>query len=79
MKNSNTRHIEVKTLLNSDEYVAFATACGKDVKHSPLIRGLIRDWLHRNQAGRKKEWPAAGQHRPRFPGRRGAVHMPLRV
>lgn len=64
MKNQ-SRTIEVKTLLNDIEFAEFQNECAvADVKHSPLIRNLLKGWLADRQTNHKRksdatEWPGS--------------------
>lgn len=58
--------VPVKMLLPTAEYLEFRDACIKaDVKHSPLLRKLTRNWMaQQKNSGNatKMEWPAHGQN-----------------
>ena len=61
------RVFEVKVLLNEDEFNEFDTECAQaDVKHSPNLRRLAKDWIARQRNDRaarsRAEWPPAGQN-----------------
>lgn len=79
----NARNIEVKALLNADEFVEYeAEREAADVKTSPLIRAFLNDWTAKQKLKRQRalrEWPAYGQNMAMFPGRRGGIRVPLRV
>jgi hypothetical protein len=54
------RNIEVKTLLNADEFVDLQQECvAADVKHSTLLRTLAKDWLAERKNKRRHQ-PAEG-------------------
>jgi hypothetical protein len=81
------RTIEVKTLLNADEFSDLKRACeAEDVPQSALLRHLTKEWLrNRNdsQARVKAERPACGHVQAMFlPGRRphyGVAHVRMRL
>lgn len=61
------RVFEIKVLLNEDEFNEFGQACAAaDVKHSPNLRQLARDWVKRQKDSTaprgRAEWPVAGQN-----------------
>lgn len=81
------RTIEVKTLMNPDEYMEFRQECeAEDVPHSTLLRNLAKEWVrNRNvsHARAKAERPACGHGPAMFlPGRRphyGVAHVRMRL
>jgi hypothetical protein len=60
------RNIEVKTLLNADEFIELQKECAAaDVKHSPLIRDYLKRWTaeqKHKRAQAQREWPGYGQN-----------------
>jgi len=60
------RNIEVKTLLNADEFVELQQECeAADEKHSPLLRKLAKAWITEQKNKRRQtqvERPAYGQN-----------------
>lgn len=66
MATKNPRNIEVKTLLNADEFIALSTECeAAEIKHSKLLRDLAKNWLAERNGRRRTdrmERPAAGQN-----------------
>lgn len=76
--------IPVKMLLPTAEYLEFRDACIKaDVKHSPLLRKLTRNWMAQQKNSgnaEKKEWPEHGQHMAlQLPGRVSYGMTPVRM
>ncbi|WEF34889.1 hypothetical protein [Pseudoduganella chitinolytica] len=72
---STPRNIEVKTLLNADEFVALQQECkAADVKHSTLLRNLAKSWL----ADRKDKRQQRQAERPAY-GQNLAMLLPTRV
>jgi hypothetical protein len=69
------RNIEVKTLLNADEFVELQQECAAaDVKHSTLLRSLAKGWL----ADRKDKRHQQQAERPTY-GQNMAMLLPSRV
>lgn len=69
------RNIEVKTLLNADEFVELQAECrAADVKHSTLLRTLAKGWL----ADRKDKRARARLERPTY-GQNVAMFLPSRA
>jgi hypothetical protein len=78
-----TRHLEVKTNLNVDEFLSFKSACeAAGVAVATRIRVLINrdsDMANRTVAERRREWPKFGRIPAVFPaarGRMGGAPMP---
>ncbi len=73
------RNIEVKTLLNADEFVELQEECAAaDVKHSTLLRTLAKGWLAERKdkrAQRQVERPGYGQNMAMLLPGRGARPM----
>lgn len=68
------RNIVVKTLMNPDEFTAFAAACEEeDVSQSKKLRDLGNAWVaNRNDRRRqgRREWPSGAHNQAMFlPGR----------
>jgi len=82
--NPNARHIVVKTLLSSDEYLELSRKCtDADLTHSKALRDLVRSWVPRrvndSHERRRTERPKHSQNMARFPARRGGAKTPMRV
>ena len=80
----NPRNIEVKALLNADEYVEYNTereAAG--VETSPLIRTFLKGWTaeqKRKRSQQQQEWPAYGhQMAMLLPGRAARPMLRMRL
>ena len=77
------RDIEVKTLLNSEEFSELKQECKTaDVKHGPLLRTLAKAWIAEQKDKRrqtKPEWPGYGPNQALFPSRAARPFMRMRV
>ena len=78
------RNIEVKTLLNADEFVELQQECAAaDVKHSKLLRDLAKGWLADRKDSRRQqqtERPAYGQNLAMsLPGRAARPMVRMRL
>lgn len=68
------RDIEVKTLLNGDEFAALKQECqAAEVKHGPLLRTLAKAWI----AEQKDKRQRAQLERPGY-GPNPALFLPSR-
>ncbi|MRW88833.1 hypothetical protein GJ699_02410 [Duganella sp. FT80W] len=82
-KKCNTRHLEIKTSLNVDEFQSFKSVCqAAGVAVATRIRVLINrdaDMANRSSADRRRERPKFGRVRVELPaarGRMGGAPMP---
>lgn len=80
----NPRNIEVKGLLNADEYVDYNTERElADVETSPLIRTLLKGWAAEQKRKRtqpRQEWPSYGhQMAMLLPGRAARPQLRMRL
>lgn len=78
------RNIEVKTLLNADEFIDLKAECeAADVKHSTLLRNLAKSWLadrKDRRAQQRLERPAYGQNMAMLlPSRAARPRMHMRL
>lgn len=78
------RNIEVKTLLNADEFVELQQECNAaDVKHSPLLRNLAKAWIAEQKDKRRQrqaERPTYGQNMAMLlPSRAARPRMHMRL
>jgi len=78
------RNIEVKTLLNADEFVELQQECvAADVKHSTLLRNLAKGWLAERKDSRQQqrmERPTYGQNMAMLlPSRAARPRMHMRL
>lgn len=76
-KKCNTRHLEIKTSLNSEEFLSFRSVCeAAGVAVATRIRVLINrdaDMANRNNAERRRERPKFGRVPIVFPAARGRM------
>jgi len=71
----NPRTIEVKTLLNADEFVELQSECSAaDEKHSPLLRKLAKAWIAEQKDKRARQ----AQERAAY-GQNMAMLLPSRT
>lgn len=81
------RTIVVKTLLNTDEFLAFSSECeAADIPQSKLLRDLAKGWVAERNCRRRPqpvEYPGAGQHMTMLlPGRANygvRAHLNMRL
>lgn len=78
------RNIEVKTLLDADEFTAFqAERNAAKVETSPLIRAFLNSWTaeqKNKRAQQQREWPGYGQHMAMsLPGRAARPQFRMRL